>query len=103
MDRMLSGVCEAAARHSSRDMLPAALQVRLDAACAGCSLDARGKTLLDDQVPLPAFDDLCARCADAFAGSLPAFSIATAPPDFSRLSGGEEEGEGGDDDDGVVL
>ena len=38
-----------------------------------------------------AFDDLCARCADAFAGSLPAFSIATAPPDFSRLSGGEEE------------
>ena len=50
-----------------------------------------------------AFDDLCARCADAFAGSLPAFSIATAPPDFSRLSGGEEEGEGGDDDDGVVL
>ena len=54
--------------------------------------------------PTPAaFDDLCARCADAFAGSLPAFSIATAPPDFSRLSGGEEEGEGGDDDDGVVL
>ena len=50
-----------------------------------------------------AFDDLCARCADAFAGSLPAFSIATAPPDFSRLSGGEEEGESGDDDGGVVL